>query len=105
MVSGEYRIGDIASFICEADRYLLANYNEESLKFVADGQPVEVALNLFPGQIFTARVAAIPSPCSESDTWLPSRPVHRSYPQPVARACPLVRCSPGGQRLFCRPAR
>ena len=25
MVSGEYRIGAIASFICEADRYLLAN--------------------------------------------------------------------------------
>ena len=42
-----------------ADRYLLANYNKESLKFVANGQPVEVALNLYPGQIFTARVAAI----------------------------------------------
>ncbi len=59
MVSGEYRIGAIASFICEADRYLLANYNQESLKFVANGQPVEVALNLYPGQIFTATVAAI----------------------------------------------
>jgi multidrug resistance efflux pump len=29
------------------------------LKYVANGQPVEVALNLYPGQIFKARVAAI----------------------------------------------
>jgi multidrug resistance efflux pump len=36
MVSGEYRIGAIASFICEADRFLLANFNQESLKFVAN---------------------------------------------------------------------
>lgn len=59
MVAGEFRIGAIASFICEADRYLLANYDQESLKFVAEGQPVEVALDLYPGQIFTAKVAAV----------------------------------------------
>ncbi len=59
IVSGEYRIGAIASFICEADRYLLANDNQESLKFVASGQPVEVALNLYPGPIFKASVEAI----------------------------------------------
>src|SRR5271166_181371 len=41
MVSGDWRIGAIASFICEADRYLLASYNAESLKFVNMGQPVE----------------------------------------------------------------
>ena len=59
MVAGEYRIGAIASFICDDDRYLLANYNQMSLKFVTNGQPVEVALNLYPGQIFKARVEAV----------------------------------------------
>lgn len=49
----------LALSLCEADRYLLANYNQESLKFLANGQPVEAALNLHPGQIFKARVAAI----------------------------------------------
>src|SRR5271169_6820581 len=34
MVAGDLRVGAIASFICEADRYLLASYNAESLKFV-----------------------------------------------------------------------
>jgi multidrug resistance efflux pump len=59
MVAGDYRLGAIASFICDDGRYLLANYNAESLKYVAHGQPVEVALNLYPGQIFKARVDAI----------------------------------------------
>src|SRR5271166_1412232 len=44
MVAGDLRVGAIASFICEADRYLLANYNAETLKFVNIGQPVEIAL-------------------------------------------------------------
>jgi multidrug resistance efflux pump len=59
MVAGDYRIGAIASFICDDGRYLLANFNAESLKYVTNGQPVEVALNLYPGQIFRARVDAI----------------------------------------------
>ncbi len=59
MVAGDYRAGAIASFICDNGRYLLANFNQESLKYVTNGQPVEVALNLYPGQIFPARVEAI----------------------------------------------
>jgi multidrug resistance efflux pump len=59
MVAGDLRVGAIASFICEADRYLLASYNAESLKFVNIGQPVEIALNLYPGQIFKGKVESI----------------------------------------------
>jgi multidrug resistance efflux pump len=59
MVAGDVRFGAIASFICDEGRYLLANYNQESLKYVANGQPAEVALDLYPGQIFTAKVEAI----------------------------------------------
>ena len=59
MVAGDLRVGAIASFICDADRYLLANYNAETLKWVNIGQPVEIALNLYPGQIFKGRVESI----------------------------------------------
>ena len=59
MVAGEVRFGAIASFICDDGPYLLANYFQENLKYVEVGQPVEVALNLYPGQIFKAKVAAI----------------------------------------------
>ncbi|MBK6512080.1 MAG: HlyD family secretion protein [Haliea sp.] len=59
MVSGIVRFGAIASFICDDDRYLLATYNQENLKFVKPGQEVEVALGLYPGQIFNATVADI----------------------------------------------
>jgi multidrug resistance efflux pump len=59
MVAGEVRFGAIASFIADADRYLLAQYFQENLKFVKPGQTVEVALDLYPGQIFTGKVEVI----------------------------------------------
>jgi multidrug resistance efflux pump len=59
MVSGIVRFGAIASFICDEGRYLLGDFFQEHLKYVKPGQPVEVALDLYPGQIFTAKVEAI----------------------------------------------
>jgi multidrug resistance efflux pump len=52
MVAGTYRIAGIAAFIADADRYLLATFFQENLKYVKDGQLVEVSLDLYPGQIF-----------------------------------------------------
>ena len=59
MVSGIYRIGGIAALIAEADRYLLATFYQENLKYVQPGQSVEVALDLYPGQIFAGKVDSI----------------------------------------------
>ena len=59
MVAGDYRIGAIASFVCDADRYLLAHFFQENLKYVKPGQTVEAAIDLYPGQIFTGKVLAI----------------------------------------------
>jgi multidrug resistance efflux pump len=59
MVSGIYRIGGIAALIADADRYLLATFFQENLKYVRPGQQVEVALDLYPGQIFAGKVDAI----------------------------------------------
>ena len=59
MVSGIYRIGGIAALIVDADRYLLATYYQESLKYVRPGQSVEVSLDLYPGQIFPGKVHSI----------------------------------------------
>ena len=59
MVAGIVRVGAIASFVVDADRYLLGTYTQEALKFVRTGQPVEFALALYPGQIFKGEVEAI----------------------------------------------
>lgn len=86
MVAGEVRFGAIASFICTNERYLLASYTQENLKYVKVGQPVEVALNLYPGQIFTGRVTSIWK-ASGDGQYLPSgnlpvfRPVSPEAPQ------------------------
>jgi multidrug resistance efflux pump len=59
MVSGIYRIGGIAAFIVDSDRYVLATYFQENLKYVRSGQRVEVALDPYPGQIFKGTVGKI----------------------------------------------
>jgi multidrug resistance efflux pump len=59
MVSGIYRIGGIAALIADADRYVLATYFQENLKYVQPGQPVEISLDLYPGQIFAGKVDSI----------------------------------------------
>ena len=59
MVAGDVRLGAIASFICDADRYLLANFFQENLKYVQPGQFVEAAIDLYPGQIFKGTVLAV----------------------------------------------
>jgi multidrug resistance efflux pump len=55
MVSDIYRIGGIAALIAEADRYLLATFYQENLKYVRPGQPVEVAFDIYPGRSSPAR--------------------------------------------------
>jgi multidrug resistance efflux pump len=59
MVAGDIRFGAIASFVVDAGRYLLATYTQENLKFVKSGQYVEVAFDLYPGQIFKGKVISI----------------------------------------------
>jgi multidrug resistance efflux pump len=59
MVSGIVRVGGIAALIADADRYVLAAYFQENLKYVEPGQPVEVSLDLYPGQIFSGKVDSI----------------------------------------------
>jgi len=49
----------IAALIADADRYLLATFYQENLKWVQPGQPVEVSLDLYPGQIFAGKVDSI----------------------------------------------
>jgi multidrug resistance efflux pump len=59
MVAGIVRFGAIATFIVDKDRYVLGNFFQEHLKYVRIGQPVEVALNRYPGQIFRGKVESI----------------------------------------------
>ncbi len=59
MVAGIVRFGAIASFVADADRYLLAHFFQENLKYVKPGQEVEAAIDLYPGQTFTGTVEAV----------------------------------------------
>ena len=88
MVAGDVRIGAIASFICDDGRYLLAAYFQEILTYVANGQPVEIALDLYPGQIFRGKVQTIWKASGEGQ-YLPSGtlPVFQPEPPKVPQGC------------------
>jgi multidrug resistance efflux pump len=79
MVAGILRVGGIASFIVDNDRYLLASFNQGTLKYVKPGQPVEVALDLYPGQIFTAKVDTVWWANGEGQ-YLPTDVIPKFYP-------------------------
>ena len=81
MVSGIYRIGGIAALIAEADRYLLATFYQENLKYVRPGQPVEVAFDLYPGQIFAGKVENIWH-ANGAGQYLPSDEIPKFQPPP-----------------------
>jgi len=79
MVAGILRVGGIASFIVDSDRYVLASFTQETLKYVKVGQPVEVALDLYPGQVFGAKVDSIWWANGEGQ-YLPSDIIPKFYP-------------------------
>ena len=81
MVSGIYRVGGIAALIADADRYLLATYFQENLKYVRPGQRVEVAFDLYPGQIFAGKVDSIWKANGEGQ-YLPSDEIPKYEPPP-----------------------
>jgi len=81
MVAGIYRIGGIAAFIVDSDRYLLASYTQETLKYVKVGQSVEFALDLYPGQVFEGKVGGIWWANGEGQ-YLPSDEIPKFYPAP-----------------------
>ncbi len=59
LVVGDVRLGAIAGFVTKDDPYILATFRQQNLKFVAPGQSVEIALDLYPGEILTGKVEAI----------------------------------------------
>jgi multidrug resistance efflux pump len=81
MVAGIIRYGAIATFIVDKGRYLLATFNQENLKWVEPGQPVEFACDLYPGQIFKGRVEHIWQGSGEGQM-LPSGDLPKFNPSP-----------------------
>ncbi len=92
MVAGDFRLGAIASFICTSERYLLASYTQENLKYVKVGMPAEVAFDLYPGQIFGGKVTSIWK-ASGDGQYLPSGtlPVFRPLPPEAPQGMYAVR--------------
>ncbi|MGR3781802.1 MAG: HlyD family secretion protein [Albimonas sp.] len=60
LVVGELRAGSIAVFVVTEDpAYMLGAFFQEHIKFVQPGQPVEIALDINPAEIFTGKVEAV----------------------------------------------
>jgi len=59
LIVGDFRVGAIAAFVTNRDPYMLAGFYQEHIKLVAPGQPVEIALDIDPGNIYAGTVRQI----------------------------------------------
>ena len=59
LVVGDFRIGAVAAFVTDRNPYMLAGFYQEHIKLVEPGQPVEIALDIDPGNIYTGKVKQI----------------------------------------------
>jgi multidrug resistance efflux pump len=59
LVVGDFRVGAIAAFVVDRDPYMLAGFYQEHIKLVAPGQPVEIALDIDPGRVYSGKVRQI----------------------------------------------
>ena len=63
----------------DADRYVLATYFQENLKYVKPGQPVEVSLDMFPESIWRGNRRQFPSDeiriSAETKSEYPAEPI------------------------------
>jgi multidrug resistance efflux pump len=90
MVAGTRRVGGIAALIAESDRYLLATFYQENLKYVRPGQPVEVALDRYPGQIFAGKVHSIWH-ANGVGQYLPSDEIPKFGPSSASCDCSVLK--------------
>jgi multidrug resistance efflux pump len=59
LVVGDFRVGAIAAFVVDRDPYVLAGFYPQHIKFVEPGQPVEIVVDITPGQVFPGKVRQI----------------------------------------------
>ena len=62
-------IGTAVVSLVNEDSWILANFKETQLRRVRPGDPAEITVDMFPGQVWKGRVAAI-SPATGSQTAL-----------------------------------
>ena len=85
MVAGIYRIGGIAAFIVDNDRYLLASYTQETLKYVKVGQPVEFAWTFTPVRSFRRKWTASGGQTEKDNTCRAMKFRSSIRPHPISR--------------------
>jgi multidrug resistance efflux pump len=59
LVVGDFRVGAMAAFVADRDPYVLAGFYPQHIKFVEPGQPVEIVVDIDPGQVFPGKVRQI----------------------------------------------
>ena len=94
LVVGEMRLGAIASFVTAEDPYLLATNRQQNLKFVQPGQDVEVALDLYPGDIIPGKVEAVWWATSQGQLLPSGRLPHFMLPKLPGRIAVQIRLDP-----------
>ena len=75
--------------------YIVANYKETQLTQVHPGQPVEVAVDMFPGQLFHGRVDSLSPASGQEFALLPPDNATGNFTKVVQRIPVKITLDPG----------
>ena len=85
----------IVTIVPLARPYVIANYKETQLRNVRAGQPVEVAIDAFPGQSFQGRVEQIAPMSGNESSLLPTDNATGNFTKVVQRIPVRIELRPG----------
>ena len=79
--------------------YVIANYKETQISNIRFGQPVDIVIDAFPGEVFKGRVESVSPATGATFSLLPRDTTSGNFTKVVQRVPVRISLDPGQRRL------
>ena len=89
----------LATLIADMAPYVIANYKETQISNIRFGQPVDIVIDAFPGEVFKGRVESVSPATGATFSLLPRDTTSGNFTKVVQRVPVRISLDPGQRRL------
>ena len=89
----------LATLIADMSPYVIANYKETQISNIRFGQPVDIVIDAFPGEVFKGRVESVSPATGATFSLLPKDTTSGNFTKVVQRVPVRISLDPGQPRL------
>lgn len=89
----------LATLIADMAPYVIANYKETQISNIRFGQPVDIVIDAFPGEVFKGRVESVSPATGATFSLLPRDTTSGNFTKVVQRVPVRISLDPGQPRL------